>query len=177
MDVEEGQIKHWLIESAHGGENFTLYLDTSPLIIQWQSAPGTIEVVTVHGLTHETTVHAYETGVRVARSILSNQGGVIPTYETFYGKDKTDPNFGRSAFYFPVHIETVEALKTNPEEEVLTDAMMLVMHAANTVELAWYQQGWFKLIMVIIIAVIIYFSLGSVGLEALSSFSNFATAV
>jgi len=176
MDVITGTIESETIQYENGSEA-TIFWDTSIVVMKWQSAPGTIEVVTVQGLTHETNVHAYGEETRVSRSIYSNQDSNIATYNTYYGLDRTSPDFGRSAFYFPLHIDTLEMFKTNPEEEILTDAMLLVMHAAQAVELEWYQQGWFKIIMVIIIAVIVYFSLGSIGLEALSSFSNFATAV
>ena len=162
-----------------------VYIDTSIMICHKQlrrikdgDHEDVYGVWEIAGLNHETAVAAYGDTNQVYRTIngYTPDSGETGTWDDYYFLDKTDENFGRSAFYFPICKEVLDLQSTMQEEEVLIDGMILVMHAAEEVELEWYQQGWFKIVMVIVVAAIIYFSAGTLFKEGMT-FLEFAMAL
>ena len=156
-----------------GGGYHSYYIDDSAVIYWKQINETTHAAWTVYGLHHETHVTAYDESNRVIRTIAELPGAPTGTYDRFYGLVPGDADFGRSGFYFPLCKEVLELQHTIQEEVVLSDALTLIMHAAQEVDLDWYQQGWFKVVMVIVVAVIIYLSVGTLMKEGLT-FLEFA---
>ena len=140
--------------------------------VAWGDASDTYGTYTLVGIAHETHVKAYGAERLVFRTIGDKpNGGGQPTgtYDTFNGLPPGDDDYGRSGIYFPLCKDILELRHSAQEEEVLVDAMMLAMHAAEEVELKWYQQTWFKIVMVAITAVLMYYGLGKLAIEAMNS--------
>lgn len=172
----------------------TYYIDNSYVKYSKQIEEGVIGIISVHGPHHETLVDAYGENNAVVRTIADLEGAevVLPqpenpdlppepgegaikqvgketgTWETFNGLIPGDADFGRSAFYMPLCFEVLGLQNPINEEKVLSDALVIIMHAAEEIELRWFQQGWFKIVMVIIVAAIIYFSMGRLFKEGMT---------
>ncbi len=141
--------------------------DSSTVAYSKQISPGVIGTYELTDVSHDTFVDAYGTGetLRVIRRIAGDDEEA--TFDTFHGLVPGDPDFGRSGFYIPLCFTVLEEFSQRNEEKVLSDGMMLIMHAAVEVELKWYQTWWFKLVMIIIIAVVVYLSFGALITEGM----------
>ena len=140
--------------------------------VAWGDATDTYVTYTIVGIQHETHVKAYGEEKLVFRTIgdMPNGGGQPSgTYDNFNGLPVGDEDYGRSGIYFPLCKDILELRHSAQEEEVLVDAMILAMHAAEEIELKWYQQTWFKILMVVITAILMYYGLGDLAIEAMNS--------
>ncbi len=177
--MDKGGIAPYTWSPENGGD-ITWYIDTGYIEYHKQIAPGQIGIWKVSGICHETIVNEKDKKNSVIKCIndIPNKGG--GTYDTYYGKVPGDADFGRSSIYLPLCKDVLELQHTIQEEKVLSDAMIIAMHAAQEVDLKWYQQGWFKIVMVIIIAVIVWFSMGRLikeGMTLLATITELAIQV
>jgi len=137
----------------------------------WGDATDSYGIWTMTGIVHETIVHAYGAEKSVFRTIgeYYNFGGQpSETYTKFHGLVVGHEDYGRSGMYFPLCKDVLEEVHTIQEEEVLVDAMMLIMHAAEEVDLEWYEQQWFRVVMVILVAVLFYIGMKDIAIKAMS---------
>ena len=167
IQVDTGPIEEFELDYGEGGQTSSFYLDGSKVIYSKAVDAHSYHTATVYGISHKTSVEAYGENHDVVRTIQDLPGQKTGTKQ-FSRLVPGDPDFGRSGFYLPICKDVLELQHTIQEEKVLTDGMLLIFHAAQEVDLKWYQQKWFKVVMVIIVAAVIYFSVGNAFKEGMT---------
>ena len=127
-------------------ELFAFELNGGPsrIVIRKQVEFGVVEKITVYSPSHRVAIDAKGEVKRVETGLK----------EEFFNLPPEDERAGTGAFYIPMIMEIVE-LATNKHEQIaLYDGCMLILFAAEEVDLKWYQTTWFKVIMTIVSIVI-----------------------
>jgi hypothetical protein len=113
--------------------------ERSKVILTKQIAVGTVQEIVVHGLEHMTNV--YEGNLAV---ITVN--------------DLVQPEEDRKDMYIPISREILNRMKPLKKAAVLYAGLSLVVYSVQIVYVKWYQRGFFRtFLMILIVVVSIYF--------------------
>lgn len=135
------------------------------ITVEKQVSYGVVEKLTVIGPYHAVTIDA-------KGDIKTVFKGIDPD---FFHLPPESEEAGTSGFYLPMIKEIVEVATGKHEQIALYDGAMMAMFVAEEIDLAWYQTGWFKVIMTIV-AIVVQFIPG-VGQFASVTIQNIMLAV
>jgi hypothetical protein len=134
--------------------------DVTKLYIRKRLTSNTYEELCICGLWHENYVYKNETV----------QSGV---YEAFNNKED---DFG-TGFIIPLEYEVFITLSGRERLQLSQEALHMVFNCYKVVKQKWYETGIFKIVMVIIAAVVIYFSAGTLTGFVTSLYGSVAATV
>lgn len=130
-----------------------IFMQQSYLIATKRHEDGSITSAKLHGPVITKYIHA-EVG------FVTTQVGLS---EEFKDLDPLlNDEYGKSGFYFPIQFETYDAIFQREQNPILYDGMMLSLHAAEVVDLAWYQTSFFKMLITAVGMWLLFMSLGTV---------------
>jgi hypothetical protein len=133
-----------------------LYLINSYVSFKKRTGVDTYDEVIIHGPVHASRVNALGHTKTVIKHIR----------EDFINAPS---KAGTSGFYIPIsHVTLNEVFDRVNKEIVLFDGMMLAVYAGHKEHLAWYQTGFFRILLMIAIFIISVYLMTNFGPVALS---------
>lgn len=114
------------------------------LLIWWQTGASTWKRLTVRGLVHQNFIYK----------------GKFVEIKAHEALDDVD----ESGFIVPIHYDTWKAMSIKDTTQMATASIMLVLNSYKVVKKKWYQTGFFKLVVFIVIVVAAVILTGPAGL-------------
>lgn len=124
------------------GNDVQTLIDRSDLYYAVQKTTTVLDVVRIHGLT---ITHA----IPVEDFHMFSKGYLV------------DDKDLQKNFIFPLHIGLVVEFNNIKQEILMYDTMHTLVYAVIVTKLKWYEQGWFKIVLQIIMFVIAFFTAGA----------------
>ena len=100
--------------------------------------------------------------VDVIRDGEFGQSGSVIIRGGIDGYSGSDPEKPYSdVLMWPISVKSVEEVKIFKRERLIRECSMFYVAAVNMQEVKWYQQGWFRIVIVIVILVVTYITSGA----------------
>ena len=116
--------------------------------LYWQTGDDTFRRLEIYGLDH-------------ANMVYGGKGVYISARDALLDENE-------SGFIIPLHEEIIKRMPLKESTQLSTTCTYLVFNCYQIVKTQWYQQDWFKIVLIIVVIVIIVYSggagAGSVGL-------------
>jgi len=137
---------------TNGGAFVLVNIQESFIKVTKDNKDGTVTDAVMHGPIVTRYVHA-TVGFATTQVFLD---------EAFKDLDpKLDDQYGKSGFYFPIQFSLYDDIKQIHQDKILHDSLMFSLHAADVIDLKWYETSLFKMILTFIAVVITFYSLGT----------------
>ena len=124
-----------------GTKTTTTTVDVDAITLNWQDSSNTYRQLKIYGLQHQNFIY---NGKSVDIS----------------GKDALNDS-DESGFIIPLNTAVYRAMSVMDSTQMATACCFLVFNCYKVVKTKWYQTGLFKIILVIVIIVISYFTFGA----------------
>jgi hypothetical protein len=148
--TEEFEPVYWVLDPSTGlyAQQVTDTLTSESVTLNWQVSATSWKRLVIGGLKHRNLIYGGKSVDTLAVEAL----------------DDTD----ESGFIIPLHEDVYKALPIKDQTQMATACCFLVFNCYQVVKTRWYQTGFFKLLLVIAVIAITYFTGGfgasSVGL-------------
>ena len=109
------------------------------LTLALQIAVNYVHKIEIYGLSLRNTIYGYR-GVQTVTMLDVIQ------------------NTNENNLVIPLQYQLAQSFPLKDRNPIYADAMLLVINSYKVTDLKWYQTGWFKFVMIIIIAVVIYYT-------------------
>lgn len=121
------------------------YMTESEVRIKHWTSEGTYDELVVVGLVHRSTVRAL--GDKDSKYLRLDE-------EWVSGKNSHTDKKGQSGFFIPLNEEALKPLGLIDTEIALWDSMRLVIYAADIIVTKWYEKGFFKILIQVVVIVV-----------------------
>jgi hypothetical protein len=148
--TEEFEPVYWVLDPVSGDyvQTVTDTLSSEAVTLNWQVTATSWKKLTIGGLRHRNLVY----------------GGKSVDTAAFAALDDED----ESGFIIPLHEDVYKSLSIKDQTQMSTACCFLVFNCYQVVKTRWYQTGWFKVLLVVAVIAVTYFTgglgAGSVGL-------------
>lgn len=123
----------------------------------WQVADNIHQYLDIHGLSHENMVY-------------NGKSVVITSKEALQDEDE-------SGFVVPLHYQTMKEMSLAASNQMSTACVWMIFNCYQIVKTKWYQKGIFKILLVVVIAVVSAVFTGGAGIGILGANISVGTSL